>query len=160
MARSKQIRSLSSDEDSGSTEAPAPVFLDIIRPSFAKALRKTWRIQASSALSGQQTRHEPSFDESPPSWLRERRGKVVSSRCLSFDDKTGWIVIANADLGPGQSHTRLCWLPVEMRGRIFKSHQSMFVIASELNYQLTIIDFEPMLAMLRGLGAISENDCC
>jgi hypothetical protein len=159
MKHSKQIRISSANEDSGRTEAPASAFVSTIKTSFAKVFRKSRRIQASAALSGQQTRHEPSFDDPSPCWLRERRGQVVSSRSLSFNNKTGWIVITDADLGPGPNDIQLCWLPVEMRGRIFKSHQSMFVIASKLNHQLTIIDFEPMLAMLRGLGAISQNDC-
>jgi hypothetical protein len=117
-------------------------------------------MKASAALSSQQSRHEPSFDGSWPPWLRDRQAQTVSSRSLSFNNTTGWIVIADTGLGPEPNDIQLCWLPVEMRGPAFNSHQNMLVIASSFNHQLTIIDFEPMLAMLRALGAVSENDCC
>jgi hypothetical protein len=74
---------------------------------------------------------------------------------LSFDKTTGWIVAQDTGHNNEQKITQLCWLPVELRGYKFDAHGSMFVIASDFNHQLTIIDFEPMLIMLRQLGVIS-----
>jgi hypothetical protein len=79
---------------------------------------------------------------------------VASSHSLSFDESTGWIVAQHAANAYGREITQLCWLPVELRGGLFHTHASMIVIASRSNHQLTIIDFEPMLAMLRRLGVL------
>jgi hypothetical protein len=72
---------------------------------------------------------------------------------LSFDKSAGWIVV-HTIRDHEHNITRLCWLPAELRGDIFDAHESMFVIASESNHQLTIINFEPMLTMLRQLGTL------
>jgi hypothetical protein len=74
---------------------------------------------------------------------------------LSFDKSTGWIVAQGIVCDDEQKITRLCWLPVELRGWLFDAHKGMFVIASESNHQLTIIDFQPMLTMLHQSGVIS-----
>jgi hypothetical protein len=74
------------------------------------------------------------------------------SRLLSFDESTGWIIAQHAANDDGRNITQLGWLPVELRGRDFDTRDSMFVMASDSTYQLTIIDFEPMLNMLRRLG--------
>jgi hypothetical protein len=130
-----------------------------LRTPFADVFCTAWRCKASAALSSSQSHHGLGFDISPPSWLLEPEVQVISTKRLSFNDETGWVVLVDPVLGLRPNHTHLCWLPVEMRGPAFNSHQSMFVIASNFNHQLTIIDFEPKLAMLRGLGVVSENDC-
>jgi hypothetical protein len=89
-------------------------------------------------------------------YAADRSDFSVSSdtQWLTFDESTGWIVAQSTVRGHEQNITRLCWLPVEFRGRRFVGHKSIFVIASDEKYQLTIIDFEPMLTMLRHLGVI------
>jgi hypothetical protein len=79
---------------------------------------------------------------------------VTPSYSLSFDYSTGWIVALHADNDYGQDITKLCWLPAELHGNRFYTHDSILVIPSELTHQLTIIDFEPMLTMLRQLGVL------
>jgi hypothetical protein len=72
---------------------------------------------------------------------------------LLFDQSTGWIVAQT----PRWQHTQLCWLPEDLRGSACTSHKcGVFVIASEINFQLTIIDFTPMLTMLRELGVMNS----
>jgi hypothetical protein len=46
---------------------------------------------------------------------------------------------------------QLCWLPVELRGFVYNAHKSIFVMASAFDHQVVVIDFEPMLSMLRRL---------
>jgi hypothetical protein len=77
------------------------------------------------------------------------------TKLLSFNKSTGWIVAQGTVRDHAQNHMRLCWLPVELRGGSFDAHETMFVIASESNHQLTIIDFETMLTMLHQLGVFS-----
>jgi hypothetical protein len=79
---------------------------------------------------------------------------VTSSHSLSFDYSTGWIIAQHAANDYGQDITKLGWLPVELRGHDFYTRDSILVIPSELTHQLTIIDFEPMLTMLRRLGVV------
>jgi hypothetical protein len=80
---------------------------------------------------------------------------VAPSPSLSFDKSTGWIIAEHATNAYGRNITHLCWLPVELRSEEFDTHESMIVVASDSSYQLTIIDFEPMLNMLRRLGVLS-----
>jgi hypothetical protein len=161
MANSKQNRRPSNpfDEDSTCSEAPVPVWMSAFDTSSDKVFRNSGRVNAFAALSTQSHPHELNFNAVPSPWLLESQAQVISLRSLSFNVKTGWIVIADANHSPGSNDIQLCWLPIEMRGTAFSSHQSMFVIASRFNYQLTIIDFKLMLAMLRNFGVISENDC-
>jgi hypothetical protein len=158
MGLSKRTRSSSSDGVNIHTEAPVPDFMDARKMSSATAMRESRQGDApSNPAKRQKLYHEHNVDAYPPPWLLEPPAQVISSRSLSFNEKTGWIVLVDLDLGPGPNDIQLCWLPVEIRGDAFHSHQSMFVIASELNHQLTIIDFEPMLTMLRQLGVISGD---
>jgi hypothetical protein len=80
---------------------------------------------------------------------------VLPTQSLSFDQSTGWIVVRGPAGDQGQKTTPLCWLPIDLRGDVFDAHESLFVIASRSNYQLTIIDFKPMLTMLRQLEVIA-----
>jgi hypothetical protein len=73
---------------------------------------------------------------------------------LSFDESTGWIVAWGTVHNHEQNIAQLCWLPVELRGQEYDAHESMFVIASETDHRLTIIDFKPMLIMLHQLGVM------
>jgi hypothetical protein len=84
----------------------------------------------------------------------QSHSRVASSHSLSFDLSTGWIIAHHAANAYGREITQLCWLPVQLRGWVFETHESMIVIASDSNFQLTIIDFESMLAMLRRLGVL------
>jgi hypothetical protein len=94
-------------------------------------------------------------DHDSPSAADQSHFSVSSdTKWLSFDEKTGWIVAQGTVRDHEQKITRLCWLPVELRGRQFIGYKSMFVIASDITYQLTIIDFKPMITMLRRLGVI------
>jgi hypothetical protein len=70
---------------------------------------------------------------------------------LWFDKESGWITWST---GIKEEGLRLCWLPVELRGRSFNEHKSMFVVASASTHQLTIIDFASMLNMLRRFNFI------
>jgi hypothetical protein len=79
---------------------------------------------------------------------------VTPSHSLSFTYSTGWIIAQHAANDYRQDITKLCWLPIELRGRNFYTHNSILVIPSELTHQLTIIDFKPMLTMLRQLGVV------
>jgi hypothetical protein len=72
---------------------------------------------------------------------------------LSLEQSSGWIVWKS--FMPRQEESlRLCWLPAELRGSRFACRKGVFVVASELTHQLTIIDFTPMLLSLWELGLI------
>jgi hypothetical protein len=73
-------------------------------------------------------------------WKGEPSGR------LYFQLASGWVIWIS-EL-PHQSFP-LCWLPPDQRGKAFSSHQSTFAVASHITGQLTIIDFAPMLEMLR-----------
>jgi hypothetical protein len=86
--------------------------------------------------------------------MRSAQNKMISpSGNLAFDKSNGWIMWKSyADLQERRS--RLCWLPAELRGEQFASHEGMFVIASGSTNQLIIIDFTPMLKSLYDQGFI------
>jgi hypothetical protein len=155
LALPKRITVPSSDELNILTEALPLSLAGTLSTSSTEVVHKSRWIRAHGSPLEQQSFHEPTFDVSPPSWSWEPQDQVISSRSLSFNSETGWIVLVDPDLDPGVNEIHLCWLPVEMRGYHFDSHRSMFVIASNFNYQLTIIDFEPMLTLLRQLGVLS-----
>jgi hypothetical protein len=71
---------------------------------------------------------------------------------LHLDKSNGWIMWKSDALV--LESTRLCWLPIELRGKISASHEGTFVLASESTHQLTIIDFAPMLKSLYEKGII------
>lgn len=158
MALSKQSRNCSSDDTNIRTTTFVSYSIRLKRP-LAEAFGKSqWAIEPTSA-SKPQTLDQPPCDVSVPSRLLGPPNEILASHSLSFKKSTGWIVLADPNVGPGRNDTQLCWLPVEMRGDEFDSHRSLFVIVSELTNQLIIIDFEPMLNMLWQLGVISKSDC-
>jgi hypothetical protein len=71
------------------------------------------------------------------------------SQLLSFDPSTGWIVVEQTTSALDRSKIQLCWLPAELRGFVYNAYKSIFVMASAVEHQLVVIDFEPMLSMLR-----------
>lgn len=70
---------------------------------------------------------------------------------LHFSQRTGWISWYS---GTQKKGLQLCWLPMDLRGHRFTSHESVMVIFSDLTYQPTIIDFMPMLEMFHRIGAL------
>jgi hypothetical protein len=80
---------------------------------------------------------------------------VASPPSLSFDEESGWIMLQLSTLPTNEKMRHLCWLPVELRGSHFATHnERIIVIASDSTHQLTIIDMGPMLDMLRGMGVV------
>jgi hypothetical protein len=78
--------------------------------------------------------------------------QALSGR-LYFNNHTGWITWNSYALAQ-EEVTRLCWLPIELRGDISNSREGMFVIASKSTHQLTVIDFTPMLKRLYKAGFV------
>jgi hypothetical protein len=66
---------------------------------------------------------------------------------LSLEESSGWIVW-NSFMHRQEESLRLCWIPAELRGYQSACHEGVFVVASDLTHQLTIIDFTPMLLSL------------
>lgn len=75
---------------------------------------------------------------------------------LSFDYRSGWIMVHV--MAPDQEHRtiQLCWLPAELRSYQYATSASKIVISRTTgsNSKLTIIDLGPMLRMLEALGRI------
>jgi hypothetical protein len=79
--------------------------------------------------------------------------KQVPPGQLHLDKSNGWVNWK--PYLPGQKKsTRLCWLPIELRGPISASHEGTFVVASQSTHQLSVIDFTSMLKSLYKLGFI------
>jgi hypothetical protein len=72
---------------------------------------------------------------------------------LTFDQDSGWIRWISLTQSQ-DGNAMLCWLPVELRGDQFANYEGVFVVASRLTHQLTIIDFNPMLNGLYDMGLI------
>jgi hypothetical protein len=80
---------------------------------------------------------------------------AACSLIMSFDQQSGWIIGESPKLAADQQITKLCWLPVELRGQYFATHdERTIVIVSSFTQQFTIIDLGPMLDMLCKLGLI------
>jgi hypothetical protein len=72
---------------------------------------------------------------------------------LNLDEKDGWVKWK--PYAPvQQASTRLCWLPIELRGPLFANHEGLFVVVSASTQQLTAIDFTSMLKNLFKSGFV------
>jgi hypothetical protein len=77
----------------------------------------------------------------------------IPSGSFTFDDDSGWI---KWESPPQSQHgsVMLCWLPAELRGNKIATYEGVFVMASRLTHELTIIDFTLMLNSLCYMGFI------
>jgi hypothetical protein len=79
---------------------------------------------------------------------------VESPLSIYYDNESGWIMAQSTKLAANQHNMKICWLPVELRGRCFATYnESTIVIGSETTHKVTIIDLRPMLDMLHKLRA-------
>jgi hypothetical protein len=82
-------------------------------------------------------------------------GLVKSPLSLYYDGGSGWIMARLQKLAADQRNMNICWLPMELRGYSFATHnERVIVIGSATAHQVTIIDLGPMLDMLHKLGVI------
>jgi hypothetical protein len=72
---------------------------------------------------------------------------------LYLNASNGWITW-QPYVPAHERNSRLCWLPIELRGDIFTSHEGVFAVSSRSTHQLTVIDFSPMLKSLYAKGFI------
>jgi hypothetical protein len=72
---------------------------------------------------------------------------------LHLDASNGWITW-QPYVHALEGNSRICWLPIELRGEILTSHEGVFAVLSGSTHQLTIIDFAPMLKSLFAKGFI------
>jgi hypothetical protein len=71
--------------------------------------------------------------------------RALSGR-LYFELASGWVSWISA---VQRKSFPLCWLPTDQRGVLFSSRGSSFFVASDATGRVTIIDFAPMLDILR-----------
>jgi hypothetical protein len=74
------------------------------------------------------------------------------SGSFSLDDRNGWIMWKSYASLAHEEKSRLCWVPVELRGDVSASREGTFVFASRSTHQLTVIDFTQMLKSLYRQG--------
>jgi hypothetical protein len=72
--------------------------------------------------------------------------KRALSGHLYFETSSGWISWISA---VQRKSFPLCWLPKDQRGEMLSYYGSTFAVAAHATGELTIIDFAPMLDMLR-----------